>query len=139
MSLNPHQFNLDYVPTSELPKEIKTGGEHAIVAKVGENKQPVGILAWGNPDAPSEEDENDIGAGTRGSVTWVETHPRYRRQGLATEMWKKAQEVAQSNEQIPEPEHSNTRTEQGDAWARKVGGRVPEQWGSYAEPDSVLK
>lgn len=138
MTLNPEQFNLEYKPGDQLPNRTLVGGEHAIVAHVPNKNKPVGILAWGNKDAPIEEDEDNPGEPTRGGVTWIETHPHYRRAGLATRMWNMANELAQTNPDIVAPEHSNTRTKSGDAWAKKVGGRVPEHWGDFVEDDGIL-
>ena len=58
-----------------------------------------------------------------GKVSAVETHPKYRKQGLATKLWQVAQENAKSG--APEPKHSSTRTAAGEKWAKKVGGELP--------------
>jgi hypothetical protein len=39
-------------------------------------------------------------------------------------MYKVAQSASKS-EGLPVPEHSPVRTKAGDAWAKKVGGKVP--------------
>lgn len=59
----------------------------------------------------------------KGKVMAVETHPKHRRQGLASTLWR----AAQHNTEIgaPAPQHSPTRTRAGEAWAKKVGGEVP--------------
>lgn len=59
----------------------------------------------------------------KGKVQAVETHPKYRRQGLATKLWGIAQENTAQG--APAPVHSPTRTRAGEAWAKKVGGDVP--------------
>lgn len=50
---------------------------------------------------------------------WV--HEQYRRQGLATEMWN----FAHSLDDVINPEHSEWRTDDGDAWARSFGSPLP--------------
>jgi hypothetical protein len=45
--------------------------------------------------------------------------------GIATQMYKVAQQTAAENPDIPSPKHSSTRTPSGDAWARSVGGELP--------------
>lgn len=54
---------------------------------------------------------------------WV--GPDYRRQGIATELYEKAQEHTEGK-----IKHSAYRTREGDAWARSVGGYLPP---SYAD------
>lgn len=45
--------------------------------------------------------------------------------GLASQMFRTAQQTAASNPKVPTPRHSADRTDEGDAWARKVGGALP--------------
>lgn len=67
--------------------------------------------------------------GHEGKVSGVETHPKHRRQGLASELWHAAQQHAESTPGVPTPQHSPTRTRSGEAWAKKVGGEVPKRSG----------
>ena len=62
-----------------------------------------------------------------GKVQAVETHPKYRRQGLAKKLWGIAQENTAQG--APAPSHSAMRTRSGEAWAKKVGGEVPPRSG----------
>ena len=50
----------------------------------------------------------------------IEVDPDHQRQGIATGMWEHAHSVA-SRPLV----HSALRTDDGDAWARSVGGRMP--------------
>jgi hypothetical protein len=61
-----------------------------------------------------------------GEVSVVETSPKHRRQGVATSLWEVAQHLHETMPGFPKPEHSAVRTEEGDAWAKKVGGDVPK-------------
>lgn len=63
--------------------------------------------------------------GTDGEVLGVETHPKYRKQGLARKLWDTAL-THHAEEGLPGPKHSKTMTKAGEAWARKVGGALPE-------------
>ena len=51
----------------------------------------------------------------------------HQRQGVATAMWNEGQRLASENARIPQPKHSADRTNEGDAWARSVGGRLPRR------------
>lgn len=64
----------------------------------------------------------------KGKVSGVETHPKYRRQGLAKKLWDYA--GSRSDIGIPAPQHSTMRTKEGEAWAHKVGGEVPKRVGN---------
>jgi hypothetical protein len=54
-----------------------------------------------------------------GEISHVEAHPQ--RQGIATAMWEHARSLGH------ELSHSALRTDAGDAWARKVGGYIPDR------------
>jgi ribosomal protein S18 acetylase RimI-like enzyme len=69
------------------------------------DEQSVGSLDW---DAKT------------GEVEFIHVHPNYRRKGVATSMWKHAKANAESMGMV-EPTHSEDISEQGKAWAEKVG------------------
>lgn len=54
-------------------------------------------------------------------VLSIDVSPSHQRQGLATAMWEMGQQAR------PRAKHSPERTDVGDAWARKVGGRLPRR------------
>ena len=67
-----------------------------------------------------------------GEVNWVRTHQDYRGLGVATTLWEKANKLA-ADTGIKAPKHSKHRTEQGESWAKTVGGAMPprahyEEW-----------
>lgn len=67
-----------------------------------------------------------------GEVNWVRTHENYRGLGVATTLWEKASKLS-ADTGIKAPKHSRHRTEQGEAWAKSVGGAMPprahyEEW-----------
>ena|ERR1035437_9131154 len=57
--------------------------------------------------------------GTTHRITSVEVEEEHGHQGVASEMWKRSQEIR------PKAQHSADRTKMGDNWARKVGGTRP--------------
>lgn len=69
-----------------------------------------------------------------GEVMGLETHPEFRRQGLASELWHAAQQFSQATPGVPAPQHSGLRTKAGEQWAKKVGGDVPARNGSLLSP-----
>lgn len=54
-----------------------------------------------------------------GEVLAVVVHAEFRRQGLATALWEYALECGYALK------HSSWRTNDGDSWARSVGGELP--------------
>lgn len=63
--------------------------------------------------------------GHTGEVLGLETHPKHRGQGLATKLWSIANQNS-ANAGVT-PKHSDLMTEEGEKWARKVGGELPER------------
>ena len=70
-----------------------------------------------------------------GEVTGVYVHEEGRRKGVASMLWEVAKELSESNG-WPQPAHSPGRTEDGDAWARAVGGDLPAREGGAFEDES---
>ena len=60
-----------------------------------------------------------------GRIERLHVDPRYRRLGVATAMNQEANRLADVSG-IASPQHSEQRTVAGDAWARSVGGHMPE-------------
>lgn len=61
--------------------------------------------------------------GTTGRVLQIDVDDDHQRRGLATAMWNHANAL----KGVRKPQHSNDRTNAGDAWARSVGGRLPRR------------
>ena len=103
MALSPQQFG-DYELRHRLEDQGERRPRHVIEAFPSGADRPVGRLSW---------------YGTTGTVANVDVDEEHSRRGVATAMWKMGQEAR------PRPKHSGDRTTMGDAWARKVGGRIP--------------
>lgn len=67
--------------------------------------------------------------GHEGEIQGIETHPKMRRQGHATELLNAASEHAETTAGVPTPKFSKTRTSAGDKFqrsaAKKLGGEAP--------------
>jgi ribosomal protein S18 acetylase RimI-like enzyme len=83
--------------------------------------EPVGYLVWSS------------GRNESGEITRLWTAPEVRRRGVATLLWRVAQVVAKERAWTP-PEHSDTRTSEGDAWAQRLGAHpaaVIQPWATW--------
>jgi hypothetical protein len=56
-------------------------------------------------------------------VDWISVEPQHQRQGLATALWQHAQDLGL---QAP-PKPRRNEYDEGEAWARQVGGRLPRR------------
>lgn len=105
-------------------------GTHSLMAVTGqtERKKPyTGVPSNAPEDAKSEEIVGRMNWHPKtGVVQWVETNKNYRRLGVATELWNKAHKLSEQTG-IKAPEHSAHRWEEGDQWAKAVGGRLPQR------------
>lgn len=66
-----------------------------------------------------------------GKIDNIHVTETMRGLGLATNMLNKGRQLSYDTG-IKSPEHSRHRTDMGDAWARKVGGKIPPR---KAEPE----
>jgi GNAT superfamily N-acetyltransferase len=78
-------------------------------------------------DKKSDKMLSNMSMNHEGEVSAVETHPKHQRQGLATKLWNYAGSLGHMG--VPAPKHSTMRTAEGEQWAKKVGGEVPERKG----------
>lgn len=122
-NLNNYQFKLD--PLNSEDKDI--GGTAAIHATDTTTGKYAGSLVWSH----------------RGAVQHVEIWPEHQNKGIATHMWKLAQQAHENAPfHYPEIQHSTFRTVDGDAWAHSLwkkglARRVPynDLMDDLAEPD----
>lgn len=59
-----------------------------------------------------------------GEVSRIYVGDKLRRHGIGTYIWETATEMSEENG-WDVPEHSSSRTEEGDAFARSIGGYIP--------------
>lgn len=59
-----------------------------------------------------------------GEIVSVDVKSRYQRLGVANTLFHDARRAARE-QGLTEPKHSEDRSDQGDAWAKQVGGEVP--------------
>lgn len=97
-----------------MPDPVGRAAPVAVTLVALQDGVPVGHLKW------HTEDE--------GEVMHLVVNEEMRRRGIASLMWKLAHEMAAVCG-WPTPRHSRTRSVEGDAWARAVGGEVPPAWG----------
>lgn len=82
--------------------------QHEVVAYEG--KRLVGSMRWN----PTE-------------ITGIDVKSSDRRRGVGTALWHEGHRLAAADDMVHEPRHSKDRTPEGDAWARAVGGPIPER------------
>jgi GNAT superfamily N-acetyltransferase len=59
-----------------------------------------------------------------GELYYIKVPVEYRRRGIATRLWKSAQQYA-LHSGLPALSHSQYRTKEGDAWAQSLGEKLP--------------
>jgi hypothetical protein len=72
------------------------------------------------------------------TIQHIQTHSEHRRKGIATAMDRLAN-FANGRDGGQPIGHSKERTSMGDAWAKKVGGALPEKTPYFAVHKSLLE
>lgn len=85
-------------------------GSHRLTAHLGDESTSAGHLLWNS----------------RG-IRNIAVSPDLQRQGVGTALWNEGHRLASENARIPKPKHSADRTDDGNAWAKSVGGRLPRR------------
>jgi hypothetical protein len=128
----PHCPAAFYKPESQQSHIIEKHPGQPYNHSVEDDKHRIDYFHWFTPQHPhffvlsdkkSGQYLSNMTLDREGKVSGVETHPKHQRQGLATKLWDYAK--SQSAMGIPEPKHSGTRTKEGEAWAKKIGGELP--------------
>jgi GNAT superfamily N-acetyltransferase len=117
-----HKRILDLIFDHEV--KTKPGLEvHRINAHDKDGKL-AGYIMWVNfPDPPSKQ--------YYPNVKEIGVHPDRRRQGVGTELWRRARAIT------PELRHSSTQTPEGKAWAASVDAMAPEQLATKKTEDDI--
>ena len=122
---NRHAHMLGKHPDKPVAEAWQSSPEHHVTYFPNFNRQTphMYILSKG------EKDIANLVTGHTGEILGIETHPKMRRQGLATELLNAANEHAETTTGVPKPVFSKTRTSAGDkfqkAAAKKLGGEAP--------------
>jgi GNAT superfamily N-acetyltransferase len=128
------QFTTIFHPAN--PKEMGGFSSHTVEAWAPEHAEEPWAKAHPSERMNYEGSSSDPGIRPMGSIGWhhrtgeikgVYTAHEHQRQGVATALHAKAQEIAGETRGVPPPKHSSFRTNSGDAWARSVGGRLPKR------------
>ena len=61
-----------------------------------------------------------------GEIHSIRVASAYQRRGIATAMYHMANQLSDEYG-VVKPKHSNDRSDQGDKWAKSVGGDLPER------------
>lgn len=93
----------DYTLKFKPAPEDDNMANHKIIAQYKGRR--VGRMEW------------DIGTG---DIQGINVQPSHRRKGIATAMWNLAQDITGNN-----VGHSPVRSDEGDVWAKSVGGDIP--------------
>jgi GNAT superfamily N-acetyltransferase len=128
------QFDTVFHPAN--PKEMGGVSTHTVEAWAPEDVDTPWAKA--HPTERNQYAGSSVDPGTRpiSSMSWhhktgeikgVYTDPEFQRQGIASALHAKAQEIAGETRGVPLPRHSSFRTNSGDPWARSVGGRLPKR------------
>ena len=94
---------------------------HRITADLSGTEIGQTYTELGKPPRPAEMKWNAKG------IQGIDVPPAFKRQGVGTALWNEGHRLAETNAKIPAPKHSADRTNEGDAWARSVGGRLPRR------------
>lgn len=130
----PHCPASFFKPEKQMSHTQETHPGQPYNHSVEDDKHRIDYFHWFTPQHPhffvmTDKESNKIVSNLtldeKGKVSGVETHPEFRRQGLATKLWNYAKE--RSDMGIPEPKHSTMRTKEGEEWAKKIGGDLPKR------------
>jgi len=94
-----------------VTRSYQDGTPEVITLIAMEHAAPAGYLVW----------DNDSGL-----VLDLWVRDDRQRLGVASALWEMAQRTAEANG-WHEPLHAGDRTEDGDAWARSLGGELPDR------------
>lgn len=96
------------------------------------------ILAEGKPYSEGGKAISNLVTSHEGEILGIQTHPKMKRQGHATELLNAAREHSETTAGVPEPKYSRTRTSAGEKFqksaSKKLGGEVPPRGGALLSP-----
>ena len=128
---NRHAHMLEKHPNNPVAEEWESSPGHHVSYFPWVNRQTPNmyVLSEGKPFSQGGKHISNLVTGTDGEIKGIETHPKMRRQGLATELLNAANEHSETTPGVPKPAFSPTRTAAGDKFqkkaAKKLGGEAP--------------
>jgi GNAT superfamily N-acetyltransferase len=105
MSNAPHPQNVEY-----RWMEARGGYGHQITAH--HNGEQIGRMEW----TPQKDRHQYTGNHFPGEIQWIEVDEPYQSHGIATTMLTKAHEAYQAGLADSKPQHSDIKTDEGQAW-----------------------
>ena len=116
---------LEKHPDKPVAEAWQSSPEHQVTYYPHLNRQTPNMYVL----SKGEKHIANLVTGHDGEIQGIESHPKMRRQGLATELLNAAHEHAETTPGVPTPTFSRTRTSAGDkfqkAAAKKLGGEAP--------------
>lgn len=62
-----------------------------------------------------------------GNITGIHVAPAYRRQKIATGLYNEAVRLSKASDDIPTPQITSDRSDEGEAWVQSLGRRIPKR------------
>jgi GNAT superfamily N-acetyltransferase len=120
-----HAHMMEKHPDKPMAEAWESSPEHKVTYFPHFNRQTPNMYILSKGDKYI----SNLVTGHDGEILGVQTHPKMRRQGLATELLNAAHEHAETTPGVPTPKFSRTRTSAGDKFqksaAKKFGGEAP--------------
>ena len=120
-----HNHMLERHPDKPVAEAWQSSPEHHVTYYPNFNRQTPHMYILSKGEKPVA----NLVTSHEGKILGIETHPKMRRQGLATELLNAAHEHAETTPGVPKPTYSSTRTSAGDKFqksaAKKLGGEAP--------------
>ena len=126
-----HAHMLEKHQDKPVAEEWESSPGHHVTYFPNVNRQTPNlyILAKDKPYSQGGKAISNLVTSHEGEIMGIQTHPKMKRQGHATELLNAAREHSETTAGVPEPKFSNTRTSAGDkfqkAAAKKLGGKAP--------------
>lgn len=122
---NHYNHMLERHPDKPMAEEWESSPEHKVTYYPNINRQTPNMYIL----SKNGKHISNLVTGHDGTILGIETHPKMRRQGLATELLNAAHEHAETTPGVPKPVFSKIRTRSGDKFqksaAKKLGGEAP--------------
>ena len=112
----PHPMNVEY----EFNKRSEHGGNQMHQVTAYHDGEEVGHVRWANDE---KETRHSL---FPGEIGHIQVTPEYQRHGIATNLIKKAREFYEFGDASTRIEHSDVKTDQGQAWYDRMVEKNPK-------------